>query len=78
MRGGWREVETATLERVRRDAGIPRAAVSLDGVIISMRAGEYGRDETCSREASCAMLPFHDSDGGHLLFLRIYESRFPG
>ncbi|MDE0110871.1 MAG: hypothetical protein OXN84_01085 [Albidovulum sp.] len=43
-----------------------------------MRTGEDGREEACWREASRAMLSFHDRDGGHLLFLRINESRFPG
>ncbi|MDE0531280.1 MAG: hypothetical protein OXI01_07510 [Albidovulum sp.] len=64
MHGSWREVEDATLERVRAKEGVPPPAVSasasLDGVMISMRTGEGGRD------ASCAAPSFRDRDGGRL------------
>ena len=29
------------------------ASVSLDGVMVALRAGEDGRDEACWREAAC-------------------------
>ena len=39
------------------------ASVSLDGVMVALRAGEGGCAEACWREASCGTVSFHDAKG---------------
>ena len=63
-----------------RDAGdIPQdavsASVSLDGVMVALRAGEAGRAEACWREAACGTVSFHDGEGKRLKTL--YLGRMP-
>ncbi len=62
----WETVGEAALEEIRVAEGIPAAAVSLDGIMVPLRAGEDGRADACWREASCGTVSFHDSDGKRL------------
>ena len=51
------------------------AAVSLDGIMVPLRAGEDGRKDAAWREASCGTVAFHDADGERLH--TIYLGRMP-
>ncbi len=66
------------LAAIREDADIPAEtashAVSLDGVMVPLR-GEEGHKTIDWREASCATVSFHDSDGKRLRTIR--HSRMP-
>ena len=51
------------------------ASVSLDGVMVALRAGEGGCAEACWREASCGTVSFHDAKGKRMKTL--YLGRMP-
>ena len=51
------------------------ASVSLDGVMVPLRAGEDGRAEASWREAACGTVSFHDARGERLKTL--YLGRMP-
>ena len=59
--------------------GVPHeavsASVSLDGVMVPLRAGEDGRAEASWREAACGTVSFHDARGERLKTL--YLGRMP-
>ena len=67
------------LESIRDMEDIPpdatTASVSLDGVMVALRAGEDGRAEPCWREAACGTVSFHDAEGERLKTL--YLARMP-
>ena len=77
--GSWETIGATALDTIRAAEGIPAdavtAAVSLDGIMVPLRAGEDGRAEACWREASCGTVSFHDSDGARLHTL--YLGRMP-
>ena len=77
--GSWETIGATALDTIRAAEGIPAdavtAAVSLDGIMVPLRAGEDGRAEACWREASCGTVSFHDSDGERLHTL--YLGRMP-
>ena len=77
--GSWETIGATALYTIRAAEGIPAdavtAAVSLDGIMVPLRAGEDGRAEACWREASCGTVSFHDSDGERLHTL--YLGRMP-
>ena len=77
--GSWETIGATALDTIRAEEGIPAdavtAAVSLDGIMVPLRAGEDGRAEACWREASCGTVSFHDSDGERLHTL--YLGRMP-
>ena len=52
-------------------SGAVSASVSLDGVMVALRAGEDGRTEACWREAACGTVSFHDAKGERLKTLYI-------
>ena len=49
--------------------------MSLDGVMVPLRAGEDGRAEASWREAACGTVSFHDARGERLKTL--YLGRMP-
>ena len=51
------------------------AAVSLDGIMVPLRAGEDGRKDAAWREASCGTVSVHHADGERLH--TIYLGRMP-
>ena len=67
------------MDAVRGREDIPpeavSASVSLDGVMVALRAGEDGRDEACWREVACGTVSFHDAVGERLRTL--YVARMP-
>ncbi len=67
------------LESIRDREDLPpeaiSASVSLDGVIVALRAGEDGRDETCWRETASGKVSFHYREGERLKTL--YLARMP-
>ncbi len=77
--GSWETIGATALDAIRAAEGIPAdavtAAVSLDGIMVPLRAGEDGRAEACWREASCGTVSFHDSEGERLHTL--YLGRMP-
>ncbi len=79
MHEHWESVAPETLASIRETQGIPpdavTASVSLDGVMVALRAGEDGRAEACWREASCGTVSFHDAEGQRLKTL--YLGRMP-
>ena len=68
-----------TLDSIRDAEGVPHeavsASVSLDGVMVPLRAGEDGRAEASWREAACGTVSFHDARGERLKTL--YLGRMP-
>ena len=79
MHERWEGLGPQALESIRNTQDIPSeavsASVSLDGVMVALRAGEDGRDEACWREAACGTVSFHDADGERLRTL--YLARMP-
>ena len=79
VHGNWETIGGTALDEIRVAEGIPAAAVtaavSLDGIMVPLRAGEDGRAEAAWREASCGTVSFHDSDGERLHTL--YLGRMP-
>ena len=79
MHERWEGIAPETLASVRAAEDIPpgavTASVSLDGVMVALRAGEDGRAEACWREASCGTIAFHDAEGKRLRTL--YLGRMP-
>ncbi len=80
----WEGLGPQAMDAVRDTDDIPpeavSASVSLDGVMVALRAGEDGRDEACWREAACGTVSFHDRDGERLntlYFARMPESGKP-
>ena len=59
-----------TLDSIRDAEGVPHeavsASVSLDGVMVPLRAGEDGRAEASWRQAACGTVSFHDARGERL------------
>ena len=77
--GDWEAIGETALDEIRAAEGIPAAAVtaavSLDGIMVPLRAGEDGHEEASWREASCGTVSFHDGDGERLH--TIYLGRMP-
>ena len=75
----WESLGPETLGSIREAEGIPQdattASVSLDGVMVPLRAGEDGRAEASWREAACGTVSFHDARGERLKTL--YLGRMP-
>lgn len=75
----WEGLGPQALDSIRSTEDIPSeavsASVSLDGVMVALRAGEDGRDEACWREAACGTVSFHDGEGERLKTL--YFARMP-
>ena len=61
MHERWQDLGPETTASIRDAGDIPHdavsASVSLDGVMVALRAGEAGRAEACWREAPAARLP---------------------
>ena len=79
MHERWEVLGPQALESIRDREDIPSeavsASVSLDGVMVALRAGEDGRDEACWREAACGTVSFHNAEGERLRTL--YLARMP-
>ena len=79
MHERWESLGPETLDSIRGAEGIPHdavsASVSLDGVMVALRAGEDGRAEACWREAACGTVSFHAAEGKRLKTL--YLGRMP-
>ena len=75
----WEGLGPQAMDAVRDTDDIPpeavSASVSLDGVMVALRAGEDGRDEACWREAACGTVCFLDAEGERLKTL--YFARMP-
>ena len=75
----WEGLGPQAIDAIRGADDIPpeavSASVSLDGVMVALRAGEEGRDEACWREAACGTVSFHDVEGERLRTL--YFARMP-
>ena len=70
MQERWERLGPETLDGIREAEDIPQdavtASVSLDGVMVALRAGEDGRAEASWREAACGTVSFHDAEGERL------------
>ena len=79
MHERWESIAPETLASIRAAEDIPAdavsASVSLDGVMVALRAGEGGCAEACWREASCGTVSFHDAKGKRMKTL--YLGRMP-
>ena len=79
MHERWESIAPEALDTMCGAEDIPpdavTAPVSLDGVMVALRAGEDGRAEACWREASCGTVSFHDAKGNRLKTL--YLGRMP-
>ena len=66
----WERGGAAALERIREEEGVPEEAVSavisLDGVMVPLRAGEEGCEKAGWREAACGTIAYHDRKGKRL------------
>ena len=75
----WESLGPQALESIRGADDIPpeavSASVSLDGVMVALRAGEDGRAKACWREAACGTVSFLDGEGERLKTL--YLARMP-
>ena len=63
MHERWETLGPETLDSIRDAEGVPHeavsASVSLDGVMVPLRAGEDGRAEASWREAACGTVWTH-------------------
>ena len=79
MQKRWESLGPEALAGIREAGDIPQdtvtVSVSLDGVMVALRAGEDGRAEACWREAACGTVSFHDADGERLK--TVYLGRMP-
>ena len=79
MHERWETLGPETLDSIRDAERVPHeavsASVSLDGVMVPLRAGEDGRAEASWREAACGTVSFHDARGERLKTL--YLGRMP-
>ena len=79
MHERWETLGPETLDSIRDAEGVPHeavsASVSLDGIMVPLRAGEDGRAEASWREAACGTVSFHDARGERLKTL--YLGRMP-
>ena len=79
MHERWEGFGPQAMDAIRVADDIPpeaaSASVSLDGVMVALRAGEDGRAEACWREAACGTVSFHDREGERLRTL--YFARMP-
>ena len=70
MHERWESIAPEALDTMRSAEDIPpdavTASVSLDGVMVALRAGEDGRAEACWREAACGTVSVHDAEGKRL------------
>ena len=75
----WESLGPQALESIRNTEDIPlgavSASVSLDGVMVALRAGEDGRAEACWREAACGTVSFLDGEGKRLKTLYLGPCR---
>ncbi len=75
----WESLGPQALESIRNTEDIPlgavSASVSLDGVMVALRAGEDGRAEACWREAACGTVSFLDGEGKRLKTLYLAACR---
>ena len=79
MHERWETLGPETLDSIRDAEGVPHeavsASVSLDGVMVPLRAGEDGRAEASWREAASARFPSTTARGERLKTL--YLGRMP-
>ena len=79
MHERWKSISPEMLDTLYGAEDIPpdavTASVSLDGVMVALRAGEDGRADACCCEASCGTVSFHDTEGKRLRTL--YVGRMP-
>ena len=70
MHERWKSISPEMLETLYGAEDIPpdavTASVSLDGVMVVLRADEDSRADACWREPSCGTVSFHNAKGKRL------------